>query len=102
MVRVAINGFGRIGRGFFRNAYGREGIEIVAVNDLTSAANLAYLLKYDSTYGHAPFDVSSTEHALVVDQKSIPVLAERDPSVLPWRDMNVDIVIESTGFLQMV
>ena len=98
MARVAINGFGRIGRGFLRSAHGRADIEIVAVNDLTSAENLAYLLKYDSVYGRAPFEVSSAEHALVVDGKTIPVLAERDPLKLPWKDMNVDIVIESTGF----
>ena len=98
MARVAINGFGRIGRGFMRAAYGRSDIEIVAVNDLTSADNLAYLLKYDSVYGKAPFEVTSAEHALVVAGKNIPVLAERDPAKLPWKDMQVDIVIESTGF----
>jgi len=98
MTRVAINGFGRIGRGFMRSAFGREGIEMVAVNDLTSAENLAYLLKYDSVYGRAPFSVTVGDHALVVDGKTIPVIAERDPSKLPWKDMNVDIVVESTGF----
>jgi glyceraldehyde 3-phosphate dehydrogenase len=98
MARVAINGFGRIGRGFMRSAFGREGIEIIAVNDLTSAENLAYLLKYDSVYGRAPFEVSAGDRALVVGGAVIPVLAERDPSKLPWKDMNVDIVVESTGF----
>ena len=98
MARIAINGFGRIGRGFFRSAYGRPEIEIVAVNDLTSADNLAYLLKYDSVYGRAPFEVKSDGNALVVGGKNIPVIAERDPAKLPWRDMNVDIVVESTGF----
>jgi glyceraldehyde 3-phosphate dehydrogenase len=98
MARVAINGFGRIGRGFLRSAHGREGIEIVAINDLTSAENLAYLLKYDSVYGRAPFEVSAGDKALVVGGKNIPVLAERDPSKLPWGDMHVDIVVESTGF----
>ena len=104
MARVAINGFGRIGRGFMRAAYVggfgelREGIEIVAINDLTSAENLAYLLKYDSVYGRAPFEVSAGDHALVVGGVVIPVLAERDPAKLPWKDMNVDIVVESTGF----
>ena len=98
MARIAINGFGRIGRGFMRSAFGREGIEIVAINDLTSAENLAYLLKYDSVYGRAPFEVTAGDHALVVDGKVIPVIAERDPAKLPWRDMNVDVVIESTGF----
>jgi glyceraldehyde 3-phosphate dehydrogenase len=68
------------------------------VNDLTTPENLAYLLKYDSVYGRAPFSVSSADKALVVDGKNIPVLSERDPSKLPWRDMNIDIVVESTGF----
>lgn len=98
MARVAINGFGRIGRGFMRSAYGRADIEIVAINDLTSAENLAYLLKYDSVYGRAPFSVVAGDHALVVDGTVIPVIAERDPGKLPWKDMNVDIVVESTGF----
>lgn len=98
MARVAINGFGRIGRGFMRAAQSRAGIEIVAVNDLTSPENLAYLLKYDSVYGRAPFTVASAEKALVVAGKNIPVLSERDPAKLPWKDMNIDIVLESTGF----
>jgi glyceraldehyde 3-phosphate dehydrogenase len=98
MARIAINGFGRIGRGFLRAAHGLPGIEIVAINDLTSAENLAYLLKYDSVYRRAAFPVSSQEHALVVDGVTIPVLAERDPAKLPWKDMHVDIVVESTGF----
>jgi glyceraldehyde 3-phosphate dehydrogenase len=98
MARVAINGFGRIGRGFMRAVQSRAGIEVVAVNDLTSPENLAYLLKYDSVYGRAPFSVSSAEKALVVAGKNIPVLSERDPVKLPWKDMNIDIVLESTGF----
>ena len=83
MARVAINGFGRIGRGFTRSAFGRKDIEIVAVNDLTSPENLAYLLKYDSVYGRAPFEVSSADKSLVIAGKNIPVLAERDPAKLP-------------------
>lgn len=98
MARIAINGFGRIGRGFLRAAHGRTGINIVAINDLTSPENLAYLLKYDSVYGRAPFDVSASESALIVAGTTIPVLSERDPAKLPWRDMNVDIVLEATGF----
>lgn len=98
MARIAINGFGRIGRGFMRAAQERGGIDIVAVNDLTSPENLAYLLKYDSVYGRAPFGVSSKEKALVVAGKEIPVLSERDPAKLPWAAMSVDIVLESTGF----
>lgn len=98
MARIAINGFGRIGRGFMRAAHNRSELEIVAVNDLTSPENLAYLLKYDTVYGRASFPVSSAEKMLVVDGKSIPVLAERDPAKLPWRDMGIDIVVEATGF----
>jgi len=97
MIRVAINGFGRIGRGFTRAAYGKKGIEIVAINDLAPAGNLAYLLKYDSVYGRAPFSVEAAEDAIIVDGKKIPVLAEKDPAKLPWRDLKVDIVVESTG-----
>lgn len=98
MARIAINGFGRIGRGFARAAYGREDIEIVAINDLTTPENLAYLLKYDSVYGRAKFPISAADKSLVMDGKTIPVLSERDPSKLPWRDMGIDIVLESTGF----
>lgn len=97
-VRIAINGFGRIGRAFVRASHGRAEIEVVAVNDLTSPENLAYLLKYDTVYGRAPFSVSSADKAIVVDGKNIPVLAEKEPAKLPWRDMRVDIVVESTGF----
>lgn len=98
MTRVAINGFGRIGRGFMRAAHGRKEFEIVAVNDLTSPENLAYLLKYDTVYGRAPFSVSTKGASLVVDGKEIPVLSEREPGKLPWKDLRVDIVLESTGF----
>lgn len=98
MARVAINGFGRIGRGFMRAAQGRAGIDIVAVNDLTSPENLAYLLKYDSVYGRAPFPVSSKDKSLIVAGKEIPVISERDPAKLPWAAMSIDIVLESTGF----
>lgn len=81
-----------------RAAHARADIDIVAVNDLTTPENLAYLLKYDSVYGRAAFSVSSADKALVVDGKTIPVLAERDPAKLPWKAMEVDIVLESTGF----
>lgn len=97
MARVAINGFGRIGRGFLRSAHGRSEIEIVAVNDLTSADTMAYLLKYDTVYGHAKFPVSSDGTSLIVDGKTIPIFAEKDPTHLPWKNMNIDIVVESTG-----
>lgn len=96
-VRVAINGFGRIGRIFFRKCKGFDDLEIVAINDLTDAATLAHLLKYDSV--HCPFDaeVKAAEGAIVVDGRPIKVLAETAPEKLPWKDMKVDIVIESTG-----
>ncbi len=96
-LRVAINGFGRIGRAFVRRAYGR-GIEIVAVNDLGSLENLAYLLKYDTVYGRAPFSVSEGEGALIIDGKPVRFLQEKDPSALPWKDLDIDVVVESTGF----
>jgi glyceraldehyde 3-phosphate dehydrogenase len=98
MARVAINGFGRIGRGFLRSAFGREGIEVVAINDLTTPENLAYLLKYDSVYKKAPFSVEAKEGALIVDGKEIQILAEKDPANLPWKAMDIDVVVESTGF----
>ena len=97
MVRVAINGFGRIGRGFMRGVHGRADIEVIAINDLAPAANLAYLLKYDTVYGRAKFSVESKEGALIVDGREIPVTASKDPAASPWRDMQIDIVIESTG-----
>lgn len=96
--RIAINGFGRIGRAFMRVAQTHPELEVVAINDLGNAENLAYLLKYDSVYGRAQFDVSSSEHALIVGGKDIPVYAEADPAKLPWGKLNIDVVIESTGF----
>ncbi len=96
-LRVAINGFGRIGRAFVRRAYGRN-IEIVAVNDLGSLENLAYLLKYDTVYGRAPFSVEEKDGALLVDGKSVRFLQEKDPAALPWKEMDIDVVVESTGF----
>ncbi|HTZ18923.1 MAG TPA: type I glyceraldehyde-3-phosphate dehydrogenase [Dissulfurispiraceae bacterium] len=96
-VRVAINGFGRIGRIFFRKCKGFGDLEIVAVNDLTDAQTLAHLLKYDSV--HCPFDadVKAGDSAIIVDGKSVKVLAETSPEKLPWKELKVDIVIESTG-----
>lgn len=98
-VRVAINGFGRIGRTFFR-ATQTEGVgfEIVAINDLTDVKTLAHLLKYDSIMGRFNAEVEVKEGALVVDGKEIKILAERDPQNLPWKDLGVDVVLESTGF----
>jgi glyceraldehyde 3-phosphate dehydrogenase len=98
-VRVAINGFGRIGRNVFRAARERgTGFEIVAVNDLTSAATLAHLLKYDSVHGKYPDEISATDDGLIVAGNEVAVLSERDPAALPWADMGVEIVLESTGF----
>jgi glyceraldehyde 3-phosphate dehydrogenase len=97
-VRVAINGFGRIGRNVFRAARERgTGFEIVAVNDLTSAATLAHLLKYDSVHGKYPDEVSATDDGLMVAGNPVAVLSERDPAALPWADIGVEIVLESTG-----
>ncbi|MBI5220395.1 MAG: aldehyde dehydrogenase [Candidatus Liptonbacteria bacterium] len=100
--RIAINGFGRIGRLFFRQAFGREGLEIVAVNDLGDVQNLAYLLEYDTVYRKYGKTVAadSARNALVVDGKEIKVLQEKDPAALPWRELGVDIVIEATGFFE--
>ena len=98
-IRVGINGFGRIGRNFYR-AIVEQGadIEVVAVNDLTDTKTLAHLLKYDSILGVFKADVAHTDDSITVDGKAIKVLAERDPANLPWGDLGVDIVIESTGF----
>ncbi|MEW2068938.1 type I glyceraldehyde-3-phosphate dehydrogenase [Streptomyces sp. NPDC007346] len=97
-IKVGINGFGRIGRSFFRAALERgTGLEVVAINDLTDAATLAHLLKYDSTLGRLGRDVRAGDGALVVDGRTIRVTAERDPAELPWGELEVDVVIESTG-----
>lgn len=95
--RVAINGFGRIGRSAFKVAFERNDLEIVAINDLTSPDTLAYLLKHDSNYGTYHHEVSSKDGEIIVDGKSIKILSERDPAVLPWSSLKVDVVIESTG-----
>lgn len=98
MAKVAINGFGRIGRTFFRLAFDRPEIEIVAVNDLGDIDNLAYLLQYDSVYGRFPHEVTVREGNLVVDGKIITFVQEREPANLPWAKYEVDVVVESTGF----
>jgi glyceraldehyde 3-phosphate dehydrogenase len=98
-VKVGINGFGRIGRNFFRAARKKGAdIEFVAVNDLTDSATLAHLLKYDSVHGRLDADVTAGDDGLTVDGKDIRVLAERDPGALPWKELGAEIVIESTGF----
>ena len=100
--RVAINGFGRIGRLFFRQAFGRPEIEIVAINDLGDLENLAYLLEYDSAYRtyEKTVTIDAASHSLVVDGKQIKVLQEKDPAQLPWKSMNIDVAVESTGFFE--
>ena len=97
-LRIAINGAGRIGRAFYKLSRERDDMEVVAMNDLGSLENVAYLLKYDSAYGVSNFDVEVGEGKLVVDGKEITMLSEKDPALLPWKDMDIDIVIESTGF----
>ena len=98
MIRVAINGFGRIGRTFFRLAYGNPNFEVVAVNDLGDINNLAYLLEYDSVYGRSPFSVEVKDSGLVIQGKPVAFVQEKEPAKLPWGQMGVDIVVESTGF----
>jgi glyceraldehyde 3-phosphate dehydrogenase len=97
-VRVAINGFGRIGRAFVRQSFDRPEIELVAVNDLGSLENLAYLLKYDTVYKRAPFPVEAKDGKLMVNGKEVVFCSEKDPAMLPWKELNIDVVIESTGF----
>lgn len=97
-IRVAVNGFGRIGRAFVRQIWDREDIELVAVNDLGSHENLAYLLKYDTVYGRAPFTVEVKGDGLVINGKEVRVLGEKEPRNLPWKDLAIDVVVESTGF----
>lgn len=97
MTRVAINGFGRIGRCFLRAAVGRSEFEIVAINDLGTLESLAYLLKYDTVYGTAKFEVSQDGRNLIVDGKPIAFVQEKELARLPWKDMQIDVVVESTG-----
>jgi glyceraldehyde 3-phosphate dehydrogenase len=97
-VRVGINGFGRIGRNFFRSARDRgEGVEVVAVNDLGDAKTMAHLLKYDSVLGPLDAEVEATDGAIAVDGSELKLLNERDPAALPWESLGVDVVLESTG-----
>lgn len=98
MVRVAINGFGRIGRHVFHAGFNDKDIEWVAINDLTDTKTLAHLLKYDSVHGRFPGEVKYDENSLYVNGKKIIVCAERDPEKLPWKDLQIDVVVESTGF----
>lgn len=100
MLKVAINGFGRIGRSAFKVAldHHKDEVDIVAINDLTDAKTLAHLLKYDTAYGVYDREISSSADNIVVDGKKYQVFSEKDPAVLPWRELDVDVVIESTGF----
>ena len=97
-VKVAINGFGRIGRLVYRQIYNMQGIDVVAINDLTSPAVLAHLLKYDSAQGRFNEDIKHTENAIVVNGDEIKIYAQKDPAQIPWGSHNVDVVIECTGF----
>ncbi len=96
-IRVGINGFGRIGRQAFKLALEKKELEVVGINDLTSPQVLAHLLKYDTNYGKFPLDIGATEKEVVVEGKKYPIFAEKDPSMLPWGKLKVDVVIESTG-----
>lgn len=98
MIKVAINGFGRIGRNALKILLERHDAQIVAINDITDAKTLAHLLKHDSTYGTYDKKVSATDNSLVINTREIPVFAEKDPAKLPWKKLDVDVVIESTGF----
>src|SRR4030095_11081700 len=98
-IKVGINGFGRIGRNIMRAAMAYKDIDIVAVNDLTNAATLDHLLKYDSTLGNLKADIKATEKTISVDGDEFQVLAEKDPGSLPWKSLGVDVVFESTGRL---
>jgi glyceraldehyde-3-phosphate dehydrogenase/erythrose-4-phosphate dehydrogenase len=96
-IKVAINGFGRIGRGFFRLALQTDNIQIVALNDLTNVKTLAHLLKYDSTHGVLPNNISTIDDSILIDGVKIPVFSQPNPQDLPWKEMDVDVVLESTG-----
>ena len=98
--KVGINGFGRIGRNFLRASYKDPDIEILAVNDITDSKTLAHLLKYDSVLGILEADIQAAEDAIIVDGKKIKVLSEKDPGNLPWKDLGVSVVIESTGLFR--
>src|ERR1700751_4078877 len=97
-VKVAINGFGRIGRLAFRQIHGLQGIDVMAINDLTSPKVLAHLLKYDSAQGRFDAQVKAAEDSIIVNGESIKIYAQKDPSQIPWKDHGVDVVLECTGF----
>jgi len=99
-IKVGINGFGRIGRNVFRAAFSDPDIEIAAVNDITDAATLAHLLKYDSILGTFNADIEASDNAIITNNHSVKVLSERDPGNIPWKDFGVSVVIESTGLFR--
>ena len=97
-IRVAINGFGRIGRNFARAIHGNDEIELVAANDLGDVPTLAHLLKHDTVHGRAPFEVKADDRGIAIDGRAVAMFSERDPQNLPWAELGIDVVIESTGF----
>lgn len=97
MKRIAINGFGRIGRTFLRKSLMQPGLEVIAINDLTSPATLAHLFKYDSIHGRSTMEIRSTDKSILINGREIPVTSETDPEKLPWKDLNIDVVLECTG-----
>jgi glyceraldehyde 3-phosphate dehydrogenase len=101
-VKVAINGFGRIGKLVYRQIYNMEGIDVVAINDLTSPKTLAHLLKYDTAQGRFDEKVEATDSAIIVNGETINIYAQRDPSLIPWGEHDVDVVLECTGFFTSV
>lgn len=100
MARIAINGFGRIGRQTLKAGWGKRGFNVTAINDLTDAETLAYLLKYDTNYGQWSVPVRAVKNTLIIGRQKIPVFSEKDPAKLPWAKQKIDIVIESTGFFR--
>ncbi len=101
-VKIAINGFGRIGRLVFRQIYNMEGIDVVAINDLTSPSTLAHLLKYDSAQGRFGQEITATDNSIVVNGEEVRVYAEKNPADIPWKNHDVDVVVEATGFFTSV
>src|SRR6516225_1367245 len=97
-VKVAINGFGQIGRLVYRQIHKMEGIEVVAINDLTSPKVLAHLLKYDSAQGRFDAEVKSTENSIVISGEEVKIYAQKNPAEIPWKQHDVDVVLECTGF----
>src|SRR6478735_4281054 len=97
-VKVAINGFGRIGRLVYRQIYKMEGIDVVAINDLTSPSVLAHLLKYDSAQGRFDAEVQAKENSIVVNNDEVKIYAQKNPAEIPWKEHDVDVVLECTGF----